>query len=159
MSRVYSQTGKYPIQVSKWKHDYSDIDFIANDFSRKMIACAVFCRKDKDGIKYAIFRERLEGDPEDLEDQSQTLPNEMLREILAFKESRLSPTSTCKREIDLLIDDNVWKTISACDMNIMESRQLVIDECQRRKMADGREHYHTVHLKGNWREDNCACKS
>jgi hypothetical protein len=150
MTTVYSLVGKYPVQVTKWKSSYTDLQDVIRDFGRQMVSCALFFRIHKDGMKLAVFRERFDDDPEELDDQSQTLPNEMLVELLTFKDT--STNRICDRELELIIDDVVWKTLRSCDINICDAIRITDDECRRRKTVDGRDHYPTVHLVGKWRE-------
>jgi len=145
MSDMYRANKKFPIQVTKWKKLLSDLDGVVADFGRQMVACALFRREESDGYKYAIFRESLPNDPEDLEDQSAVQPkSELLKELITFNHNL--PRQKCQREIELLVDDKVWKTYHSCEIHISDAIREVRGECERLRRLDGYEHYHSIHL-------------
>lgn len=157
MSEMYRANKKYPIQVTKWKKKLSDLDGVVVDFGKQMVACALFRREELDGYKYAIFREGLPNDPEDLEDQSAVqTKSELLKELITFDNN--SPRHQCTREISLLVDDKVWKTYQSCEIHISDAIREVRGECERLRRLDGYEHYHAIHLKGKWRDES-ACST
>jgi hypothetical protein len=74
----------YPVQVTKWLREPSDLDSIVAFLNQADVSCAIFHRRLQGCIKYAVFRVRLFGDPEDIEDQSKE-PLPIWREYIADK--------------------------------------------------------------------------
>ena len=70
MSEWVRSSFPYPVQVTKWLREPSELYSIVAFLNQTNVNCAIFHRRLQGCIKYAVFRERLEGDPEDIEDQS-----------------------------------------------------------------------------------------
>lgn len=59
----------HPIGVTKWMREIEECNSIIDALLLQDVECAIYERQWGGVTRYAVFRERFDNDPEDIEDQ------------------------------------------------------------------------------------------